>query len=59
MGLWRNRIQPIMILYLDVIAAGEQTSMSKSSVPHAKNIIVKNVWIYMIIYAIAKSKELA
>jgi hypothetical protein len=29
-------------LYLDVIAAGEQTSMSKSFVPHAKNIIVKN-----------------
>jgi hypothetical protein len=49
-----------MILYWDVIiVAGEQTSMSKLSVPHGKNIIVKNVWIYMIIYAIAKSKELA
>jgi hypothetical protein len=48
-----------MILYWDVTAAGEQTSMSKLSVLHGKNIIVKNVWIYMIIYAIAKSKELA
>ena len=50
-----------MILYWDVIVAGEQTkaSMSKLSVLHGKNIIVKNVWIYMIIYAIAKSKELA
>jgi hypothetical protein len=32
-----------MILYLDVTAAGEQTSISKLSVPHRKNIIVKNV----------------
>jgi hypothetical protein len=49
-----------MILYLDITAAGEQiTSMSKLSVLHGKNIIVKNVCIYMIIYAIAKSKELA
>jgi hypothetical protein len=41
--LWRNGIQPIMILYCDVIAAGEQTSMSKLSVLHGKNIIVNSV----------------
>jgi hypothetical protein len=38
-----NGIQPLMILYLDVTAAGEQIKMSKSSVPHVKNIIVKIV----------------
>ena len=47
-----------MILYWDVIAAGEQTSMSKLSVPHVKNIIVNSVWVSMI-YALAKAKELA
>jgi hypothetical protein len=46
-----------MILYWDVIAAGEQTSMSKLSVPHVKNI-VNSVWVSMI-YALAKAKELA
>ena len=48
-----------MILYWDVIAAGEQiTCMSKLSVPHVKNIIVNSVWVSMI-YALAKAKELA
>jgi hypothetical protein len=32
-----------MILYWDVIAAGEQISISKISVLHGKNIIVKNI----------------
>ena len=47
-----------MILYWDVIAAGEQTkaSVSKSSVPHGKNIIVNTVWVSMI-YAIVKAKN--
>jgi hypothetical protein len=40
---WRNGILPLMILYLDVTAAGEQIRMSKLSVPLAKNTIVKTV----------------
>jgi hypothetical protein len=38
--VWRNRILPLMILYLDVTAAGEQIRMSKLSEPHVKNTIV-------------------
>jgi hypothetical protein len=47
-----------MILYLDVIVAGEQTkaSMSKLFVPHVKNIIVNSVCVSMI-YAIVKAKN--
>jgi hypothetical protein len=33
MYVWKNGIQPLMILYLDVTAAGEQIRMSKLSVP--------------------------
>ena len=47
-----------MILYLDVTAAGEQIRMSKLSVLHVKNTIVKIVWIHMI-YAIAKTATTA
>jgi hypothetical protein len=40
---WRNGIQQLTILYLDVIAAGEQIRMSKLSEPRVKNTIVKIV----------------
>jgi hypothetical protein len=42
MHIWKNGIQPLMILYSDVAAAGEQIRMSKLSVPHVRNIIVMN-----------------
>ena len=45
-----------MILYWDVTAAGEQTSMSKLSVLQGRNIIVNGVWASMI-YAIVKAKD--
>ena len=40
---WKNGILQLMILYLDVTAAGEQIRMLKLSVPHVKNTIVKIV----------------
>jgi len=42
-----------MTLYLDVISAGEQTRMSKLSVPLGKNITVNSVWVSTI-YVIAR-----
>ena len=43
-----------MILYTDVIAAGERIRMSKLYVHLVKNTIVKTVWVSMI-YAIARA----
>ena len=40
---WKNGIHPLMILYLDVTAAGEQIRMSKLSVLRMKNTIIKIV----------------
>ena len=57
MDIWRNGILRRMMLFLDVIVAGEQTSIWKLSEPLEKNIIVNGVWLSTI-YAIVEVDNL-